>query len=264
MSRWIGYRRLTPSGVTFILPTRLQVEAFLDTLIYLILVPMVYTAFGVFFFGTTIRLIQIYRQPKHPTTLQIFPEKQHGFLWALHDTFLFPTVRRHSSVHWVFLMLFHICFLLLIIGHLELIEDFSIFQIIKHEIFIGGGYVGLFISVALLFFIFRRFVSPYRELSVPEDYYLLIILFLTAIFGSEMDWARTWYGYEELPVEDYRYYLKSLLVLEPDVPDSMMSSGHSFMMVLHVFFANLFLIFFPFSKIMHAFFSLAMNRLRRG
>ena len=236
----------------------------MDTLVYIIFVPMVYAAFAVFFIGTAVRLIQIYRKPKHPTTLQIFPEKQPGMLWALHDTFLFPTVRRHYPVHWVFLMLFHVCFFLLIIGHLEIIEEFSIFQIIAHEIFIGGGYVGLILSIALLFFIFRRFVSPYRELSVPEDYYLLILLFLTVIFGSEMDWARTWYGYEELPVEDYRSYLQSLLFLQPDVPDTMTFSGHSFMMVLHVFFANLFLMFFPFSKIMHSFFSLAMNKLRRG
>jgi hypothetical protein len=41
-------------------------------------------------------------------------------------------------------------------------------------------------------------------------------------------------------------------------------SGHSFMLVLHVFFANLFLMFFPFSKIMHSFFALPMNKLRRG
>jgi nitrate reductase gamma subunit len=225
---------------------------------------MVYVAFGSFFFGTIIRLVKIFREPEHPTTLQIYPEKKAKWLWALHDTFLFPTVRRHKPVLWVFLMLFHICLLLLIIGHLELFAEFKVFQIIPHEVFLGQGYIGLILGIALLYFLFRRFLSPLRELSVPEDYYLLILLFLVVLFGSEMDWARRWYYYEEMTVEDYRTYLMSLLFFSPELPDAVASSGHSFMLVLHVFFANLFLMFFPFSQSMHSFLSLPMNKLRRG
>jgi len=225
---------------------------------------MVYVAFGVFILGSAVRLINIWRQPENPATLQIFPEKQPKWLWAMHDAFLFPTVRRHDPLHWVFLMLFHICFFLLIIGHIELIKEFNLFQVIEHGIFLGGGYVGLILAVTLLFFLFRRFQSPVRELSVPEDYYLIILLFLTVLFGSQMDWARTWYGYGEMTVDDYQMYLYSLLIFQPELPDAVTWSGHSFMLVLHIFFANLFLILFPFSKIMHSFFSPAMNKLRRG
>ncbi len=228
---------------------------------YIVLVPMVYFAFAVFFVGTGVRLFKLFRKPKQVATLQIFPEKRPKWLWALYDTFLMPSVRKHSPVLWAFLMLFHASLLLLIIGHLELIQEFKIFQIIQHEIFLGKGFIGLILCVALLFFLFRRFISPYRDLSVPEDYYLLILLFLTMLFGSEMDWARRWYDYTELGVEDYRMYLSSLLHLKPIMPSL---TGHSFMLVLHVFFANLFLIFFPFSKIMHSFLSLPMNKLRRG
>ena len=246
------------------MPSDLLEEATVQSLIYFILVPMVYIAFAVFVIGTTIRLIKIFREPKHPTTLQIYPEKKPQWLFALHDTFFFPDVRRHQPVFWGFLMLFHICLLLLIVGHLELFGDVAVFQVIPHEIFLGQGYVGLIIAVALLFFLFRRFSSPVRDLSVPEDYYLLILLFLIVIFGSQMDWARRWYGYEELTVEDYRTYLGSLLALKPDLPAAVTDSGHSFILVLHIFFANLFLIIFPFSTSMHSFLSLPMNRLRRG
>ena len=197
-------------------------------------------------------------------TLQIYPEKNPKWLWALLDTFLLPTVRRHKPVLWVFLMLFHISFLLLIIGHLELIDEFRIIQVIPHEIFLGRGFLGLILSVALLFFLFRRFVSPYRELSVPEDYYLLILLFLTFLFGSQMDWARNWYGYDSLSVEEYRAYLSSLVHLRPELSTDITYTGHSFMLVLHIFFANLFLMFFPFSQIMHSFIALPINKLRRG
>ena len=176
----------------------------METLYYIILVPMVYVAFAVFAIGTTVRLIKIFREPRHASTLQIFPEKRPRWLWALFDTFLFPTVRRHKPVLWVVLIVFHVCILLLIIGHLALLGEFEFFQIIPHDIFLGSGFVGLIVSLALLYFLFRRFQSPVRELSVPEDYYLLVLLFLIVIFGSQMDWARRWYGYGELDVEHYR------------------------------------------------------------
>jgi nitrate reductase gamma subunit len=235
-----------------------------ETVIYFILVPMVYIAFAVFFIGTAVRLIKIFKEPKNPATLQIYPEKKPKWLWALHDTFLFPTVRRHKPLLWVFLMVFHICLGLLIIGHIELFAEISIIQVIPHEIFLGQGYIGLLLAIALLYFLFRRFTSPVRDLSVPEDYYLLILLFLVVIFGSEMDWARRWYWYDGMTVDEYREYLMSLLVLEPYLPDAVTASGHSFMLVLHIFFANLFLIFFPFSQSMHSFLSLPMNKLRLG
>jgi nitrate reductase gamma subunit len=231
---------------------------------YLILVPMVYVAFAVFFIGIMVRLVKIFREPKNPTTLQIYPEKRPQWAWALYDTFLLPTVRRHNPVFWVFLMLFHICFLLLIIGHLELIGEIGIFQVIPHEAFLGRGFVGLILGVCVLFFLLRRFSSPIRELSVPEDYYLLILLFLTIFLGSQMDWARRWYEYGNLSVEDYRAYLTGLVYLRPELTEELTGSGHSFMLVLHVFFANLFLMFFPFSQLMHSLLSLPMNKLRRG
>jgi nitrate reductase gamma subunit len=236
----------------------------LETLYYIILVPMVYVAFATFFIGTAVRLIKIFREPRHPATLQVYPEKKPGWLWALHDTFLFPTVRRHKPLLWVFLMAFHICILLLIVGHLELFGEIETLQLIPHEIFLGQGFVGLIASIALLYFLFRRFISPVRELSVPEDYYLLILLFLAVLFGSQMDWARRWYFYEELSVDHYREYLSSLLYFKPYLPVEITDTGHSFMLVLHVFFANLFLMFFPFSQLMHSFLSLPMNKLRRG
>jgi nitrate reductase gamma subunit len=239
-------------------------EVTLETLYYIILVPMVYVAFATFFIGTAVRLVKIFKEPKNPTTLQIYPEKKPKWLWAVLDTFLFPTVRRHKPLLWVFLMAFHICILLLIVGHLELFGEIESLQIIPHEVFLGQGLVGLIGIVALLYFLFRRFLSPVRELSVPEDYYLLILLFLAMLFGSQMDWARRWYFYDSMSVDQYREYLSSLLHFKPYLPAEVTESGHSFMLLLHTFFANLFLIFFPFSQLMHSFLSLPMNKLRRG
>ncbi len=236
----------------------------MKTMYYLVLVPMVYLAFLVFIVGTIIQGVRIWRTTKNPTTLQIFPEKKPKWLWALHDSFLLPTIRRHYPVRWVILMVFHLALLLLIIGHLELFKGFTLFQFWGHEIFLGKGFVGLALLIALLYFLFRRFHFPTRDLSVPEDYYLIILLFLTMLFGSQMDWARRWYGYGELSPGDYQTYMTSLLVFKPELPAAIYQTGHSFMLVLHVFFANLFILFFPFSKVMHSFFSIPMNKLRRG
>lgn len=236
----------------------------MDKLIYFILVPMVYIAFGVFVVGTVVRVVKIFRSPKHPHPLNIYPQKKPVWLWTIADTFLFPTVRRHKPLLWVFLMIFHIGLLLLIIGHLELIAEIEFLQLIPHNIFLGQGFVGLIVAISLLYFLFRRFTSPVRDLSVPEDYYLLILLFLVVIFGSQMDWARSWYYYEEMDVDHYRDYLSSLLFFRPELPAEVTDSGHSFMLVIHVFFANLFLIFFPFTQAMHSFLSLPVNKLRRG
>jgi len=225
---------------------------------------MVYVSAAVFIIGTGMRLISIFKAPPHPTTLQIYPEKKGKFLGTLFDALLFPTVRRHKPVLWLVLMVFHLGLILLFIGHLELIWDLPFFQLIPHEPFLGKGFLGLILAVCLLFFLFRRFLSPVKELSVPEDYYLLILLFLIVIFGSEMDWARRIYFYEELTVEDYRDYFVGLLTLRPELPDNIIFSGHAFMLVLHTLLANLFLIFFPFSQSMHAFLSLPINKLRRG
>jgi len=239
-------------------------EAAVQSVMYVILVPMVYIAFAVFLLGIVFRVISIWRKPKLPSTQQIHPSKNPKWLWALYDTFLFPTVLRHKPLLWLFLMAFHVCLFLLLIGHLELLADFDIFQVVPHEIFLGNGFVGLILAVCLLYFLFRRFITPVKDLSIPEDYYLLILLFLIVIFGSEMDWARRWYDYGEMTVEDYRTYLVSLLIFKPELPYSTTFSGHSFMLVLHVFFANLFLIIFPFSQLMHSILSLPVNKLRRG
>ncbi|MBU2550340.1 MAG: respiratory nitrate reductase subunit gamma [Proteobacteria bacterium] len=235
----------------------------METVYYIVLVPMVYLAVAVFFVGLAIRLISVLKKPPFAPTLMIFPEKHPRWFWALADALLLPTVRRHNPVLWVFLMVFHLCFLLLLLGHLELITEMSWLQVWQHEVFMGRGFIGLLLAVSLLFFLFRRFISPTKDLSVPEDYFMLILLFLTVIFGAEMDWARRWYGYGELDVDGYRSYLMSLVTFSPDIGD-VTSPGHSFMLVLHVFFANLFLAVFPFTHLMHSIFTFALNKVRRG
>lgn len=236
----------------------------MDTVIYFILVPMVYLAVGVFVFGTFFRMVSIWRCPPNPSPLHIYPQKKPAWLWALWDSLSFSSVRRHKPLLWLFLMVFHIALILLFLGHLELIADIGFLQIIPHTIFLGKGFVGLALIVCAIYFLGRRFKSPVRQLSVPEDYLLLLLLLLTFVFGSQLDWARNWYGYDQLEVWEYQEYLKSLVTFSPQLSDGVQYSGHSFLVVVHIFFANVFLMIFPFTHLMHAFLSLPINKLRRG
>ncbi len=235
----------------------------MDTLSYIILVPMVYLAVGVFVTGMAVRIIAVLRKPAHPIPLKVYPAKSSGWAGALTDTFFMPHVLRAKPVMWFFLMLFHICVFLLIVGHLELFKPFALFQVIPHEIFIGRGWIGVLMIICLVYFLFRRFTPAAKHLSVLEDYILLILLLFTIILGSEMDWARTWFDFQEMTPDDYQGYLLSMLSFKPDI-SGVTYSGHSFMLVFHVFFANLFIMFFPFSKMMHAIFTIPLNKIRRG
>lgn len=235
----------------------------MDALNYIILVPMVYLAFGIFILGMAYRIIDIMRKPVLKMPLNVYPRKKNIWVSTFIDSFMLPSVFRAKPVMWFFLILFHFCIFLLIIGHIELFQAFAIFQVIEHDIFIGKGIVGIVLLICLFYFFFRRFTPQAKHLSVLEDYFLLILLLLTVILGSEMDWARTWFDFQGMTPDDYQIYLKSLLFFQPDI-SNVIYSGHSFMMVFHIFFANLFIMFFPFSKMMHAIFTLPLNKIRRG
>jgi nitrate reductase gamma subunit len=237
----------------------------LDKIYHFIMVPMVYSSAAVFVIGVIARSIRIIRSPRQKMTLQIFPEKRPAWLYAFIDTFLLPTVRTIRPVMWVFTMIFHGALVLLVLGHFELIGEFRSLQVVPHRVFLGGGFVGLALTLSLLFFLFSRFRTPYREISVSEDYFLLLLLLATVLSGSHMDWAKylSPAGFD-IPVAGYREYLSSLFSTRPDVPPSIAGSPHYVLVALHIFFANLFLLFFPFSKIMHTFFALPLNLMRRG
>jgi hypothetical protein len=56
-------------------PTDFEKESALQSVIYFILVPMVYIACAIFLVGIIVKNVKIWQYPKPPTTLQIFPEK---------------------------------------------------------------------------------------------------------------------------------------------------------------------------------------------
>jgi len=236
----------------------------LDKIYYFIMVPMVYLAVAWCVIGITMKIIKIVKAPKHPTTLKIFPETNRPLLAALWDALTLPTVREHRPTLWVFLMLFHIAFALLILGHLDLIPQLRIASPDSPHM-IGHGAVGVILTVSVLYLLFRRFRSPVREVSVPSDYILLILLFCLFLTGDVISWANSWSesGFV-ITKQDFGAYLSGLVRFSFQNPGEVLSGGHYSVIAVHVLLANLFLILLPFSKIMHSFFALPLNALRRA
>jgi nitrate reductase gamma subunit len=228
------------------------------------MVPMVYIAAAIFILGILFKLVMVLSSPSLPGTLGVFPRKVPLPVGILKDSLLVPTAWKYSKIFWFVTIAFHAAFLLLFLGHLELVREIKLIQIIPHDIFLGAGFVGIVLVFTTLYFLFRRFASPVRGISVPEDYILLLLLFLTMVFGSHLHLAAR---YSEtgldITVADYRAYLGSLAAFKPVVPEEISYSPHYVIVVLHIFFANLFLIFFPFSKMIHAVFTFFAHKLKR-
>ncbi|MBD3235835.1 MAG: hypothetical protein GF330_03950 [Candidatus Eisenbacteria bacterium] len=238
----------------------------MNTVYYLIMVPMVYLAVAVCLIGVIARLIALGRAPRHPHSLAIFPQRGPRFLGALGDTFGMPTVRRHQPLLWFFLLLYHLAFLVLIASHFDLFPGIRILPADSPHM-IGAGAVGVVLTLALFYFLIRRFRSPIREITVPSDYLLLLLLLFLVLTGSTISWANSWNseaGGFVITKQDFGLYLDGLARFRFEDPREVLYGSHYIVVVLHVLLANLFLILLPFSKIMHTFIALPMNRLRRG
>ena len=235
----------------------------LDQIYYFVMVPMVYVAFAWCIIGITVKIVGILRAPRHPFTLRIFPDTERPLFRALVDAFTFPTVREHRPLLWVFLILFHVALAILVVAHLDLIPQLRLAPKNSPHM-IGHGVVGLVLTISVLYLLLRRFRSPVREFSVPSDYILLLLLFLVFVTGDVISWANSWSesGFV-ITKEDFGAYLNGLVQFTFQDPSKVLSGGHYSVVAAHVLMVNMFLMVLPFSKIMHSFFAVPLNALRR-
>jgi len=229
---------------------------------YFIMIPMVYLAFATFALGLIFKFAVVALSPRIKGSLGAYPRRLPRPLGVAKDAFAVPVAFRKSRTFWFFILAYHISFALLVIGHLELIDEFALLQIIPHQVFLGAGWVGIVLMVSTLYFLFRRFRNPYNGISVPEDYLILVLLFFTLFFGSHMNLASRHLDFM-FDLSRMREYLQSLIAFKPVLPDDIVSSYHTIMLALHVFFANLFLMLFPFGKMIHSVFAFCTLNIKR-
>lgn len=242
-----------------------------DAFWYFVMVPMVYLALAWCLIGIVVNILGVLKAPSQPPTLRIFPEGKGpddppasplaGAFW---DAFTFPSVRKYQPILWVFLILFHISLVILILAHLDILPQINILSG-QSEHMIGNGALGVVITACILYFLFRRFSSPVREVCVPSDYLVLVLLLGIVLSGDIISWGNSWTdsGFV-MTKKDFGLYLDSLLKFTFADPRQFLTGSHYSVIGTHVLLANLFMIFLPFSKIMHFAFAVPLNKLRRG
>jgi len=235
----------------------------LNAVYWFIMVPMVYLAVVVLVLGLVGRLVAILRAPPQPYSLRLYPAAKRPAMAALRDTFTMPQVRKHAPAFWVFLMIYHAAFLLLILGHLDILPGLNIMPSdSKHML--GWGAVGVAVTLSTFYFMLRRFRGENRRISVPADYLLLLLLLFTFLFGDFMSWSNSWgrHGFV-MSKQDFAAYFGGLARFTFADPRAVLHGSHYHFVVIHVLLADLTLIVLPFTKVVHTFFAVPINLLRR-
>lgn len=237
----------------------------MGTFDYLVAGLMVYIAAAVFFLGIFYRIYQWRKIPASPMKLGLFPKSggSRG-AGAVADALVFPQVLEVDKGMWAVVFFLHAAGLFAFVGHLRLLQEFTpLVALLGADGMatfaqVTGGLFGIILMTALIYLLFRRFRTPYKNLSVPEDYLLLLLLLAVVIMGNHLRFVA------DIPVAAYRDYVQSLLSFQPAFGPEIANSAGKGSLVAHILFANLFFIYFPFSKIMHFVGSFATNLIRRS
>jgi nitrate reductase gamma subunit len=238
----------------------------MDWFSYLVAGIMVYVAVAIFIIGMAYQVYEWLRSPKTRIKTGYFPKPSaSGERWlkVAEDSFIFPQVIEFDRWMWVFTILFHFGLLGAFVGHLRLLQEFTpLVDLLGSKgmdrfAFWSGGLMGIVLMGGLIYYLLRRLNFPFREVSVPEDYILLVLLILTVVMGNLMRFAG------DIHVGDYRAYLQSLLSFRPAFSEALTGSPTKWALVFHVLFANLVFILFPFSKLVHVIATFPTNLARR-
>ncbi|MFA5843245.1 MAG: respiratory nitrate reductase subunit gamma [Coriobacteriia bacterium] len=239
----------------------------MDTYLQITSVWGVYLALAVFTAGMAWRVWQWRTTPRSPIPLGMFPKpktRAGRFFKMLKDTFIAPQSFRIEPWMWLFAMAFHVAALGAFVGHLRLIGEFPVLPALLGEKGMNafaawsGSIAGVLMLGSVLFWMARRTVGPYKTISVPEDYLLLALLLGVVVMGDHMRFV---YG-SVVHAATYREWFVSLLRFRPAFPAEITSSNVGISLGTHMLFVDAFLIYFPFSKLIHTIGSLTANYVR--
>lgn len=225
----------------------------------------VYLAAVVFFAGMGVRIYQWATASRSPVPFGLFPKpatKAGRIAAMLRDTFVAPHSARIEPRMWAFAMMFHVAALAAFVGHLRLVQEFPILPDLLGADGMNafaawaGGIAGTLMMVAVLYWIARRTFGPFKDLSVPEDYLLLGLLLGVIVMGNHMRF------FGDVHAGEYRAWFQSLLAFRPHIPEEILASNVGWSLGTHMLFVDAFLIYFPFSKLVHTIGSFAANLTR--
>lgn len=150
---------------------------------------------------------------------------------------------------WLFGLLFHYSFLVIVLRHMRLFTDPMPGFIAPLEF--GDGFLQIgaptfyqtdaIILLAVAFLFLRRVVMPYvRYISLPADYFPLFLVFAIAVTGILMRY------FLRVDVVSIKQLTVGLATFSPAITGQIGS-----IFFIHVFLVCVLMAYFPFSKLMH-------------
>jgi nitrate reductase gamma subunit len=204
---------------------------------------LAYLAAAIFVFGFLNKVVQYFKTPsplKIPTTPA--PKESMGVVMRLIPEILFfRSLLKGGTTEkilWVGGWFFHITFLFIVLRHLRYfvypVETVMMFQQI-------GIYAGWIFPIALLILIVRRFTNDrLAVISLFQDYFILVLILGIGLTGLLMKY------YLRTNLVDVKAFTLGLVTFSPTaMPDSTL-------FLIHFFLVLVLLVYFPFSKLMHA------------
>jgi nitrate reductase gamma subunit len=198
-----------------------------------------YLTVVVFIWGLVWRIRTWWARPRAGAVL--YPaakNKRNVVAQVLGDIFFFRKTLSVSPPLWAMAILFHLGLLLVALGHLRTIFEpgflWGWFGLDKQ----GIDNVSIMLIGGILLFS-RRFTPKMRILSIFQDYFVLSMLLVIVFLGISM---RLW---APLHAGDVQHYVRGALTLRPAVEIS------NVLFLWHIFFAQVLIMYLPFSKLIH-------------
>ena len=205
---------------------------------------------AVFFGGLAYRVFHWWRSPRAAVSLVVPPQKRSAGRTVgemVTEVVTFRRVFKGSKALWVVSWLFHLSIFVFVMGHFRLFLPldwlWNLLRLTPEQVdmlsLIGGGTSGTIFMLGLVALLVRRMRMPVRSLSVPSDYLLLLLLLGIAATGNYMRFLM------HIELEQYQAFFSNLFNLRLGVP------VENPVFVLHFLLVQVFLIYFPFSKLVH-------------
>ncbi|MFC1554731.1 respiratory nitrate reductase subunit gamma [candidate division KSB1 bacterium] len=186
---------------------------------------------------------RIYVYFKTPMPLKIPVNTSPTLAGVIWDMFLEVTVFRKvfktNKLLWVGAWIFHVSFLIVVFRHLRFFF-YPVPEWVMSFYYIGI-YTGWTLLLSLVLLLARRVLAERNSyVSLPIDYYLLLVLIGIAASGL-------WMNYQErIYLVDVKAFMLGLFSFSLNAPDMIP------ILVIHILFVFGFFAYFPFSKLLHA------------
>jgi nitrate reductase gamma subunit len=217
----------------------------------------------IFVAGMAYRFRVWFKTPQ-PAKMSLFYVKEKStFTGVLEDVLFFPGLFKGDRMLWSFAWIFHATLALVILGHIRVFTGLADAVLMKLGMSAegidqmsatAGGAAGIVIMVTGALLLVRRWMIPrVREISRSPDFLALLLLLAIIVTGNFMR-----FGAEHFDLGETRIWAASLLTFSPVIPASSM-------FLVHALFAQVLIIFIPFSKVMHfggIFFTQALVKAR--